>query len=63
MEGWPTIRELFVNAVAFERSRSHGRRYACLLVEAFFDPFAFRDVEGVISLDDAPHLDAHDRAQ
>ena len=28
-------RSLFVNAAPFERSRSHGRRYACLLVEAF----------------------------
>jgi hypothetical protein len=36
------LEEDFLNTAPFERSRSHGRRCARLLVEAFlFDPFAF----------------------
>ena len=31
----PLTRAEWVNTTAFERSRSHGRRYACLLVAAF----------------------------
>ena len=30
----------------FERSRSHGRRYACLFVEASLDVFAFAIQKG-----------------
>jgi hypothetical protein len=61
--GLATNRQLeFVDAAALERSRSHGRRYACVLVEALSSTVCTHDAEGVCFWAMLHIWNAHNRA-